>query len=404
MKRRLAVILVMVASMLTIGAGAAAAHAVRMVDDDGLASPGNCNGSGVVPKSINAAILAANPGDRIVVCPGTYSERVVINKSLTLSGDTASISSAQCAAKTGAGNPNNDSIIIGGIDVKADNVKIDHFTVQNAAFTTGGAAPGINVGSPAQNRVTIERNVIQQNLMGVYLNGDRDKVTSNCIRSNNQAGSAAGSGIYSDQGLSNSSITRNTFSGHNNVATNIIGTLKPVWDVNISRNRAINDSTFMVVAVLDVDITWNVSRKALFNGIQVDAPDDAPGLISHDVNVAENDISGCGFSGIQIFGSVGGRIHDNKVQSCVDRGIGIRDNVTGATNNKIDENWLRHNGTYGIEVRSLANNNLFLKNSAKFSGTLDCLDSSVGTKTAGTANTWIKNKGVTSSPSAICTP
>ncbi len=57
--------------------------------------------------------------------------------------------------------------------------------------------------------------MIQNNTMGVYLNGGSDvtpnKVNSNCIRQNNKPARRSGNGIYSDQDLDSAQITSNSF-------------------------------------------------------------------------------------------------------------------------------------------------------------------------------------------------
>src|SRR5438034_503182 len=55
------------------GAPAAASQRTLFVDDDKQQCP-MANYT-----SINEAIIAAAPGDKIVVCPGVYSETVVVN-------------------------------------------------------------------------------------------------------------------------------------------------------------------------------------------------------------------------------------------------------------------------------------------------------------------------------------
>jgi parallel beta-helix repeat protein len=395
--------LIALVSLLSLGAGSAGATSTTwVVDDDGMATPRHCDATTPAPTSVNAAIALASPGDKIQVCPGTYPERVVVDKSLTLIGDTASLSRSRCVAGTGGVDPAKDTIV-NGIDVKSNNVTIRNFTTQNAKYPAMDAAPGIQVGSPAQDWVKLQNNVIQKNLMGVYLNGAHDRVVSNCIRDNNVAGSAAGSGIYSDQGLTNSTIEKNNFTGHENVAVNVIGSSAfPVSNVKITKNNAINDSTIMVIGVNHVDITKNVSRHALYNGIQVDDPN-SPG-ISNDVDVENNTISSCGFSGIQLFGTVNSDVQRNSVRDCGDRGIGLRvgSNADGAAWNQIDHNILRNNGTNGIEAVAETHDNRIERNTATGNAVWDCLDSSTGTKTAGTANTWVNNLGPKASPPAIC--
>src|SRR2546421_3434875 len=57
-----------------------------VVDRDGKASATDCNASDPAYLTISAAVTAASSGDIIIVCPATYTENVVLNKSLTLRG------------------------------------------------------------------------------------------------------------------------------------------------------------------------------------------------------------------------------------------------------------------------------------------------------------------------------
>ena len=68
-------------------------------------------------SSINAAVAAAPVGGTVVVCPGTYKEDVLVNKSLNLWGWDATIDA------TGLEN---------GIQVVASNVLVKGFTTENA--------------------------------------------------------------------------------------------------------------------------------------------------------------------------------------------------------------------------------------------------------------------------------
>jgi len=57
-----------------------ASLATLVVDDDGYASPTDCDATDTAYNSIQAAINDASDGDEIVVCPGTYNEQITINK------------------------------------------------------------------------------------------------------------------------------------------------------------------------------------------------------------------------------------------------------------------------------------------------------------------------------------
>jgi len=65
-----------------------ASPSILVVDDDGLASASNCDDtSNVAYLTISAALAAANPGDTIFVCPGTYDEQVTVTKNgITIEG------------------------------------------------------------------------------------------------------------------------------------------------------------------------------------------------------------------------------------------------------------------------------------------------------------------------------
>ena len=71
-----------------VAAPVAASSSTRWVDDDGRAGPSSCSGSRSVTKHIQTAVDASRTGDTIVVCPGTYRGRVVIEgkKGLTIQG------------------------------------------------------------------------------------------------------------------------------------------------------------------------------------------------------------------------------------------------------------------------------------------------------------------------------
>jgi len=59
-------------------------------------------------------------------------------------------------------------------------------------------------------------------------------------------------------------------------------------------------------------------------------------------------------------------------------------------------------GAVGIYNDSTATGNTYKGNQASGSTTFDCQDTSAGSGTAGTANTWQGDKGATSSPPGIC--
>ena len=69
-----------------------------MVDDDGKATASNCAAPNPTFNTIQAAVIAADPGDIVKVCPGTYTENVTVNKALSLRGAKAGVDARTRAA------------------------------------------------------------------------------------------------------------------------------------------------------------------------------------------------------------------------------------------------------------------------------------------------------------------
>jgi hypothetical protein len=93
-----------------------------VVDDDGLGSVADCNDSSPAYSSLNSAAIAANPGDTVRVCSGTYplASTVALNKAgVTVLGVGATKPVIQAAS--GIGN---------AFLVTASNVTIDNLEVQ----------------------------------------------------------------------------------------------------------------------------------------------------------------------------------------------------------------------------------------------------------------------------------
>ena len=64
-----------VAAFLLAAQPASAVVVLRVVDDDGQATPLDCNAGGAASAhtTITAAVTASSAGDFIKVCPGTYN-------------------------------------------------------------------------------------------------------------------------------------------------------------------------------------------------------------------------------------------------------------------------------------------------------------------------------------------
>ena len=214
--------------------------AVQNVDVDGFASATDCNDpTTVAHQTIGAAVAAANPGDTVRVCPGTYAPEantIVLNKAnLTLTGVGATKPVLQTSSlTTGTGTSNMFHVAANGITLnnleiqKTNTANQDIIWVQGDNFTaTNNLIYGPNPGgpwnvtgfisraftmSPGADNVTVSGNVIHTLRQPAYL----DAATGGTI-SNNQVSGTRGwvvvDGVYSFSG--------NTFGEPQNEACDI---------------------------------------------------------------------------------------------------------------------------------------------------------------------------------------
>ena len=166
--------------------------------------------SGCDFATIQAAILAAAAGDTITVAAGTYSETLVVNKSVTLLGANAGIS-------PNTGSRGLESVIVGqstggypAVQVTAADVTLDGFDVRNISGTSASLYD-IRIDSGG-DRATVTRNIV----------GNTTLTTS--------SGSGTANGIYLYTYL-NGPIPAAGVTVSDNLITNLSATLsaKGIW-------------------------------------------------------------------------------------------------------------------------------------------------------------------------------
>lgn len=130
------------------GAGQVHANGItRYVGPNPIGGDTSCAFPGY--NSVQAAVTAANPGDTIHVCTGTYAESVVVTKNLTLIGDAGATLSTPPAAipyselppqftTDNLANPQ-ANVVVWGTGVR---VSISNLTI-TGPFTTNGCADDI---------------------------------------------------------------------------------------------------------------------------------------------------------------------------------------------------------------------------------------------------------------------
>ncbi|MEI7826417.1 MAG: NosD domain-containing protein [Euryarchaeota archaeon] len=143
-------------------------------------------GSGGQHKSITEAVNAAQPGDTITISASTYTENVIVTKSVTIRAASPG------STVVTAADPSKDVFL-----VQSKNVRVEGLTI------TGGAS-GVHIQNTSKCVVT---NVIaRDNVRGVYLSHS----TENEISKSNLADN--GYGVYGDTASSNT-ISSNVATG-----------------------------------------------------------------------------------------------------------------------------------------------------------------------------------------------
>ncbi len=208
--------------------------------------------------TIGAAVAAAEAGDTINVAAGTYNEQVNLNKAnLILRGAQAGV--AACARPDGA----NETVIThanGPLQITADNVTVDGFTLQGA---TSGLTAGMHaVGNFSGHRVL--NNLIRNNVIGLFINSNGTNATlvqGNRFRNNTNPGSGSGTGINSDGQLSKTTLRQNCFSGQTTASILITGVTQRnpelFSNITIAENVAAGERFLELVFARNVTISGN---------------------------------------------------------------------------------------------------------------------------------------------------
>ena len=296
------------AAFLFAAQPASAVVVMRVVDDDGAATPLDCNAGAPASAhtTISAAVTAAVAGDFIKVCPGTYNEQVTVNKALTLMGAQAGVD-----ARGRSGAAGTESIVRGAgtprttpFNVTASTVTIDGFTVQDQTDSNNlGFGIFLTAGLTGE---TVRNNIVQNNIAGLSLGSDNTTIQHNVFRNNNNAGPISGTGIYSDQfqaggTLSNVTIGANEFTGNQNVGVLLGSTTaaSPATNVGVIQNTFTDNGNGFLA------FNWGLG---VFFGNTVTGSTGSQVLLGGGVNnvtLTENTISGGAARGIRV-GDFGG--------------------------------------------------------------------------------------------------
>src|SRR5438132_1714032 len=230
------------------------------------AEAATCNVPGTYP-TIQMAVNDPSC-DPIIVAAGLYPEEVTIQRTLTLRGAQAGVD-----ARTRPFVAANESIIdhpCGPVQIEADSVTIDGFTVQGSALSDPCFLAGIwtNPGfSGTQGGHQILNNIVQNNISGIELDStcaaSPTLVQFNLVQNNDNPGPGSGNGIQTNFGLCKATIDSNKFSGDTSSSVLVFGPPVSAFASNIyvTNNElvALTPESISFLGVSDSTITGNIS-------------------------------------------------------------------------------------------------------------------------------------------------
>jgi parallel beta-helix repeat protein len=359
MQKKMCVLVVVATGVFFAGAANAMAGEIR-VDDDGA----QCAKAAFT--TIQAAVDAAQPGDKVTVCPGTYAEQVTIGAGkdgVKVVGQKPlqAVVKAPAAMAAGSGHIVNVNA--------AQDVQIKDLTISGpfpASSCAEFARTGVRVDGGGS--ATIEKNHITEiRAADPALRGCQYGVGIQVGRSvEGQVGTATIKGNVIDSYQKNG-MTIDGAGSSARVANNEIG---PAGASEINAPNGIQVSRGAVAEVRHNEVSGNVYTPGTTSGT---------GILLYQagaVTVENNKVFGNDV-GIYLWSTNGAKVKSNN----------------------------SHDNTFdGFFVESDATGNVFENNKASGNAEHDCHDDSVGTGTGGTGNTWKNNKGETANVAGICNP
>ena len=371
MLRRLTLLTALALAAIALGASPAWAADRIVAKPTDLAC-----GKGTTFHTIQSAVNASSAGDSIHVCPGLYREQVVIGpgkNNLKLE----SVKDKQAAIKFPAGVLNDPKAVV--LVRQAKGVEIKKFTIEGPWEDTSDCTStrhyGIKVDTGGSAKIDSNHiTMIWDNIPA--LRGCQDGVAIQVGRSGEMTSGSA-------------EIVHNVIDKYQKNGPTIDGAGS---SGNVHENTIDGGGDNYIIAKNGIQISRGASAKVeknevfnnYYSGVGPPPPADAP-----------DDNDG---TGILIFSVTGGvTVHENTLYL---NDLGL--DLGTASGVLIDSNTTTSNTFDGLRAESDTSGNTFQGNQSSSNGTHDCHDDSTGTSTAGTANTWKDNQGVTQTPMGIC--
>jgi parallel beta-helix repeat protein len=369
--------------------------------------------------NIQSAVDAAFSGDTIKVKPGTYVEQVSVHNDVGHSRDNIKIvgsdqKSIIQAPAVMLEDPLHDKAIL-EVD-GSQNVTIEKFTIQGPG---GGGCDSIRYGIRVDNSGSA--NITDNHITAIHDIPAPGEQVSGC-----QNGNAIQIGRNFEGQTGSAVISHNTIDNYQKTGIVVDGIIGgPASSAMIDHNTIIGVGPTNDIAQNGIQISRGASVNAHHNQVSnnIYSPQTAAStgilifqtggasldhntVMNNDVGIYfsevtggvadRNDVSGSTFDGIALEDAANVQVNNNTTNNN-GNGIGL---YLNSTHNTISRNTINNNSGAGIYVESGSTGNTFSENKMK-GNTPDAQDDTAGAGTAGTGNTWKKNKGTTSIPPGL---
>jgi parallel beta-helix repeat protein len=399
-----------VGSSTSVAAASPGGTHTRFVDDDHL----DCPQAQFV--SIQAAVLASGPNDKVIVCPGTYTEQVRITAAqtglrveslvpfqaivrfpvvTTVPRAIFHVNAAQNVdiREFTITGPYTDSGCAAALDrhygVRIDGggsatLYHDHIThIQDANRALEGCQDGVAVlvGRQLEGQTGTaeirESTIDTYDKAGIVVDnaGSYALIVHNVVDHGVASLITAPNGIQMGRGASG--IVR-----ENTVLHNIYAPPFP---------PAFSATGILVFDPGAVEVDHNDVR---LNDVGIDAEDNGSRSSVHHNTTTQST-----YDGISLFSASSYTVSFNETSDNAENGIGLYD----SSQNELKANRAYRNAD-GLFVDTTSTGNTLRINLADENTVFDCADDSVGPGTGGTANLWIDDKGDTMNRPGICKP
>jgi PKD repeat protein len=315
--------------------------------------------------TIQAAINAADPGDTIMVNPGTYNESPAIDKSLTV------------LSTDGAAN----TTIDGTVAIELRDLETVVFGAVDAGFTVNGSSPGIEADVTFWSHLTIQGNIVNGcDGDGIDVEGVRNWSSLTVLDNETNDNEIDGINVASITDFSRAAIRRNVLSlnadGIDVVEVRRFSELD-IRSNMISDNRAngirmydygaLNYSCSAAIAGNEITdngedgIFWNDifnNSHGVIEGNTITGNGD-DGIYFDDVehgsslDILDNTVSNNAGRGISIYeyeDGCEGLIQGNTVERNDESGLYMSEDIDGGSHLIVQDNRITGNGDHGFRI------------------------------------------------------